>query len=76
VRTTITDEQRQELGNLVEGTICRIESADFLPQSGIRFPQNPCSRPWLLRINLPQVSETTGEDKVLRSVAALRSLPL
>ena len=43
LRTTITDEQRQEFGHLVESTIHRVESADFLPQSGIRFPQNPCS---------------------------------
>jgi len=43
LRTTITDEQRQEFGHLVENTIRRIESADFLPHSGIRFPQNPCS---------------------------------
>jgi len=43
LRTTITDEQRQEFGRLVEGTIRRIESADFPPHSGIRFPQNPCS---------------------------------
>jgi len=42
--TTITDEQRQEFGRLVEDTIRRIESAQFLPHSGIRFPQNPCSR--------------------------------
>lgn len=42
-RTTITDEQREEFGRLVETTIRRIESADFLPHSGIRFPQNPCS---------------------------------
>jgi len=42
-RTTITDAQREEFGRLVEGTIRRIESAHFLPQSGIRFPQNPCS---------------------------------
>src|SRR6202140_521134 len=42
LRTTITDEQRQEFGDLVESTIRRIESADFLPHSGIRFPQNPC----------------------------------
>ena len=40
---TITDEQRQEFGRLVEATIKRIESAQFLPHSGIRFPQNPCS---------------------------------
>jgi len=43
LRTTITDEQRQEFGDLVDGTIRRIESADFLPHSGIRFPQNACS---------------------------------
>jgi CRISPR/Cas system-associated exonuclease Cas4 (RecB family) len=43
LRTTITEEQRQEFGRVVEGTIRRIESADFLPHSGIRFPQNPCS---------------------------------
>ena len=43
LRTTITDEQRQEFGQLVEDTIRRIESAQFLPHSGIRFPQNPCS---------------------------------
>ena len=43
LRTTITDEQRQEFGQLVEDTIRRIESAEFLPHSGIRFPQNPCS---------------------------------
>jgi hypothetical protein len=43
LRTTITDAQREEFGHLVESTIHRIESADFLPHSGIRFPQNPCS---------------------------------
>jgi len=43
LRTTITDEQRREFGHLVEDTIKRIESAEFLPHSGIRFPQNPCS---------------------------------
>src|SRR5436189_4205689 len=44
LRTTITEEQRQEFGELVRDTIQRIESAQFLPHSGIRFPQNPCSR--------------------------------
>jgi len=43
LHTTITDEQRREFGQLVEDTIRRIESAQFLPHSGIRFPQNPCS---------------------------------
>ena len=43
LRTTITDEQRREFGELVTDTVGRIESAQFLPHSGIRFPQNPCS---------------------------------
>ena len=43
LRTAISKEQREEFGQLVEDTIRRIESAQFLPHSGIRFPQNPCS---------------------------------
>src|SRR5436305_5157894 len=43
LHTTITDEQRREFAQLVESTIRQIESAQFLPHSGIRFPQNPCS---------------------------------
>ena len=43
LHTTISDEQRREFGQLVEDTVRRIESAQFLPHSGIRFPQNPCS---------------------------------
>jgi hypothetical protein len=43
LRTTITDAQRREFGHLVENTIRRIESAEFPPHSGIRFPQNPCN---------------------------------
>jgi CRISPR/Cas system-associated exonuclease Cas4 (RecB family) len=42
-RTTITDDQREEFGRLVEDTVARIERAQFLPHSGIRFPQNPCT---------------------------------
>lgn len=42
-RTKITDEQRHEFSALVHETIRQIESAQFLPHSGIRFPQNPCS---------------------------------
>ena len=43
LRTTITDEQRKEFGRLVEDTIQRIEACQFMPHSGIRFPQNPCT---------------------------------
>jgi hypothetical protein len=40
LQTTITDAQRYEFGQLVEHTIGRIDRAEFLPHSGIRFPQN------------------------------------
>jgi hypothetical protein len=42
-RTRITREQQEEFGRLVEDTVARIESAQFLPHSGVRFPQNPCT---------------------------------
>jgi hypothetical protein len=43
LRATITEEQRQEFAALTEDTVRRIESGLFLPHSGIRFPQNPCT---------------------------------
>ena len=43
LRATITHEQREEFGILVDDTIRRIESDLFLPHSGVRFPQNPCT---------------------------------
>ena len=39
---SITDEQRREFGQLVEMTVGQIETAQFLPRPGIRFPQNGC----------------------------------
>jgi len=60
-RTTITKEQREEFGRLVDDTIRRIESAQFLPHSGVRFPQNPCtSCPYVgLCLGQPELVETT-----------------
>lgn len=43
LRTTISSEQREQYGHLVQDTIARIESARFLPHSGIRFPNNGCT---------------------------------
>ena len=43
LRATISEEQRQEFATLVDDTVRRIESGWFLPHSGIRFPQNPCT---------------------------------
>ena len=65
LRTTITDEQRQEFGHLVEGTIRRIESADFLPHSGIRFPQNPCS-------SCPYVGLCLGKQEMIDAALVRR----
>ena len=65
LRTTITDEQRQEFGHLVESTIRRIESADFLPRSGIRFPQNPCS-------SCPYVGLCLGKQELADAVLVRR----
>ena len=42
LRTTISDEQRQQYGQLVEQTISQIEAGLFPRHSGIRFPQNGC----------------------------------
>ena len=42
LRATISDEQRQEFGRLVETTVDQIEAGHFNPHSGIRFPQNGC----------------------------------
>jgi len=65
LRTTITDEQRQEFGRLVEGTIRRIESADFPPHSGIRFPQNPCS-------SCPYVGLCLGKQEMIDAAVVRR----
>jgi hypothetical protein len=43
LQTSFTAQQREEFGQLVDDTIRRIESTEFLPHSGIRFPHNPCS---------------------------------
>jgi hypothetical protein len=65
LRTTITDQQRLEFGQLVKDTIGRIESAQFLPHSGIRFPQNPCS-------SCPYVGLCLGKPNATGSVLVRR----
>lgn len=39
---SISEEQRQEYGRLVNATVGQIEAGHFLPHSGIRYPQNGC----------------------------------
>ena len=42
LKTTISDQQRRDFGELVEATVSQIEAGQFAPHSGIRFPQNGC----------------------------------
>jgi hypothetical protein len=42
LRTTISEEQRKDYTRLVGESIARIAEGQFLPHSGIRFPQNGC----------------------------------
>jgi PD-(D/E)XK nuclease superfamily len=65
LRTTISDEQRREFSQLVEDSIRRIESAQFLPHSGIRFPQNPCS-------SCPYVGLCLGRQEMVEAVLVRR----
>ena len=65
LRTRITDEQRQEFCELVADTITHIEKAHFLPHSGIRFPQNPCS-------SCPYVGLCLGRPELVSAALARR----
>jgi hypothetical protein len=42
LETSIDERRRREFGQLIETTISQIEAGQFLPHSGIRFPQNGC----------------------------------
>jgi len=43
LKTSITEEQRQEFGRLVDSAVSQIEAGQFVPHSGIRFPMNGCT---------------------------------
>jgi CRISPR/Cas system-associated exonuclease Cas4 (RecB family) len=64
-RTAITDEQREEFGQLVDDTIRRIESAQFLAHSGVRFPQNPCT-------SCPYVGLCLGQQELVDATLVRR----
>jgi hypothetical protein len=42
LKTSISEQQRLEFGRLIESTASEIQVGQFLPHSGIRFPQNGC----------------------------------
>jgi hypothetical protein len=60
LRTTITDQQREEFGRMVEATASHIEAGEFMPHSGIRFPQNGC-------ISCPQLGLCLGNQQLVES---------
>jgi len=60
LKATIDDKQRQEYGQLVEATISHIESGQFPPHSGIRFPQNGC-------VSCSQLGLCLGDQQLVAS---------
>jgi hypothetical protein len=56
----ISEEQRSDFEALVEDVVRRIESGLFLPQSGIRFPQNPCTSCPFISLCLEQPQQVSS----------------
>src|SRR5215472_12646598 len=65
---SITEEQRQEFGQVVEQVVGQIESARFLPRPGIRFPQNGCVS--CSHLGLCLGNETMIQTKLIRQPGA------
>ena len=42
LKASISEDQREEFGRLVDTTVAQIEAGQFPSHSGIRFPQNNC----------------------------------
>ena len=64
LRASISDLQRQEFADLVSSTVAQIESASFLPHSGIRFPNNGCTT--CAHLGLCLESQSMVEAKLTR----------
>jgi hypothetical protein len=60
LKTTITEQQREEFGRMVEATASHIEVGEFQPHSGIRFPQNGC-------ISCPQLGLCLGNQQLVET---------
>jgi hypothetical protein len=65
LRTTITLEQRENFGQMIENTIRQIEAGYFLPHSGIRFPQNPCT-------SCPYIGLCLGKQELVQATLVRR----
>jgi len=68
LQASITEGQRREFGQLVDGVIGQIESARFLPRPGIRFPQNGCVS--CAHLGLCLGKESLIETKLIRQPGA------
>ena len=60
LKTTISDQQREDFGRMVDATVSRIEAGEFLPHSGIRFPQSGC-------VSCPQLGLCLGNPQLINS---------
>jgi hypothetical protein len=60
LRTSISDQQRKEFGDLVAGAIDQIQTAQFPSHSGIRFPQNGC-------VSCPHLGLCLGDQKLIEA---------
>jgi PD-(D/E)XK nuclease superfamily len=60
LKTSISEEQRSEFGQLVGATIGQIEAAQFPSHSGIRFPQNAC-------VSCPHLGLCLGDQQLIDS---------
>jgi hypothetical protein len=65
---SITADQRQEFGEIVEATVGQIEAAQFLPRPGIRFPQNGCVS--CAHLGLCLGNGPLAESKLIRQLGA------
>ena len=65
---SITEEQRQEFGQIVDATVRQIETAQFPPRPGIRFPQNGCVS--CAHLGLCLGNEPLIETKLIRQPGA------
>lgn len=68
LKTSISDEQRLECGQLIESVTSEIGAGRFLPHSGIRFPQNGCTS--CSHLGLCLGNEDMVDGKLVRQVGA------
>jgi hypothetical protein len=68
LKTSITEEQQKQFGQLVDSATSQIESGQFLPHSGIRFPMNGCTS--CSHLGLCLGSQHLIDSKLIRSAGA------